>query len=44
VLEQVYLTTLEAMKSVATPFANRISANETQAAGAANFMAAKRQA
>lgn len=38
-LEQVYLTTLEAMKSVATPFANRISANETQAAGAANFIA-----
>ncbi|KAL0020438.1 hypothetical protein WJX77_003298 [Trebouxia sp. C0004] len=35
----VYLTTLEAMKSVATPFANRISANETQAAGAANFIA-----
>ncbi|KAL0052901.1 hypothetical protein WJX82_009508 [Trebouxia sp. C0006] len=35
----VYLTTLEAMKSVATPFADRISANETQAAGAANFIA-----
>lgn len=36
---QVYLTTLEAMKSVAAPFAERISSNETQAAGTANFFA-----
>ena len=35
----MYLTTLEAMKSVAAPFAERISANETQAAGTANFIA-----
>lgn len=36
---QVYLTTLEAMKSAAAPFAERISSNETQAAGTANFFA-----
>ncbi len=36
---QVYLTTLEAMKSVAAPFANSIAQNETQAAGTANFVA-----
>ena len=36
---QVYLTTLEAMKSVAAPFAEQVSSNETQAAGTANFIA-----
>lgn len=35
----MYLTTLEAMKSVAAPFAQRVAANETQAAGTANFVA-----
>ena len=36
---QVYLTTLEAMKSASSNFANSISSNEAQAAGVANFIA-----
>ena len=36
---QVYLTTLEAMKSASSNFAQSISSNETQAAGTANFIA-----
>lgn len=36
---QVYLTTLEAMKSASSGFAQSISSNETQAAGTANFIA-----
>ncbi|KAL3159869.1 hypothetical protein ABBQ38_010269 [Trebouxia sp. C0009 RCD-2024] len=35
----VYLTTLEAMKSVVAPFAEQISSSDTQAAGTANFFA-----
>ena len=36
---QVYLTTLEAMKSASAGFAQSVSSNEAQAAGTANFIA-----
>lgn len=36
---QVYLTTLEAMKSATSGFAQSVSSNEAQAAGTANFIA-----